>query len=123
MEHLSEFVFISMMGNLTLAHRDAYMSHLRTGIETDTLTALRTAPLHITTLFPDAVIKRVEDIAHFKTKGHSSSARSKGRYHPCERSDRRSDNRTDTRLDKPAWKTIGKRQFKKGKGQTTSYSS
>ena len=50
MEHLSEFIFISM-GHLTLACRDAYLSHLRTGIKPDTLTALRTAPpAHIYTL-------------------------------------------------------------------------
>ena len=30
MEHLSDFVFISM-GNITLARRDAYLTHLRTG--------------------------------------------------------------------------------------------
>ena len=56
MEHLSDFVFITM-GNLTLVRRDAYLSHLRTGIKQDTLTALRTAPLHLSTLFPDATIK------------------------------------------------------------------
>ena len=43
MEHLSEFVFI-IMGKLTLIRRDAYLSHLRTGIKPDTLTALRSAP-------------------------------------------------------------------------------
>ena len=32
MEHLSEFVFVTM-GNLTLVRRDAYLSHLRTGIK------------------------------------------------------------------------------------------
>ena len=70
MEQLSEFIFISM-GNLTLARRDAYMSHLRTGIKPDTLTALRTGPLHIPILFPDSAIKRVEeDIAQFESKGH-----------------------------------------------------
>ena len=122
MEYLLKFVFISM-GNLTLEHRDAYMSHLRTGIKLYTLTALRTAALHITTLFPDAVIKRAEDIAHFETKGHSNSACNKGRYHPYEHSDKRSDNRTDSRSDKPAWKTIGKRQFKRGKGRAANYSS
>ena len=31
MEHLSEFVFVTM-GNLTLVRQDAYLSHLRTGI-------------------------------------------------------------------------------------------
>ena len=64
-EHLTDFVFISM-GNFTLARRDAYMSHLRTGIKPDTLTATRTAPLQISTLFPDSVIKNAEeDIAQF----------------------------------------------------------
>ena len=43
MEHLSEFIFITI-GNLTLVRRDAYLSHLRTGIKPDTLTALRSAP-------------------------------------------------------------------------------
>ena len=60
MEHLSEFVFISM-GNLTLARRDAYLTHVKSGIKPDTIAALRTAPLHIPTLFPDAVIKRAEE--------------------------------------------------------------
>ena len=122
MEHLSEFVFISM-GNLTLARRDAYLSHLRTGIKSDTLTALRTVPLHISTLFPVSAIRRTEeDIAQFESKGHTGSAHSKGRYHPYERQDKRSANR-DSRSDKPAWKTTGRRQSKKAKGRTTSYSS
>ena len=60
MEHLLEFIFITM-GNLTLVRRDAYLSHLKTGIKPDTLTALRSAPLHISTLFPDSVIKRAEE--------------------------------------------------------------
>ena len=122
MEHLSEFVFISM-GNLTLALRDAYLSHLRTGIKSDTLTALRTAPLHLPTLFPDSAIRRAEeDIAQFEAKGHSGSAHSKDQYHPYERQDKRSPNR-DSRSDKPAWETIGRRPSKKAKSHTTSYSS
>ena len=39
MEHLSDFVFVSM-ANLTLARQDSYLSHLRTGIKLDTLAAL-----------------------------------------------------------------------------------
>ena len=67
MEHLSDFVFIKM-GNLTLVRHDAYLSHLGTGIKQDTLTALRTAALHLPTLFPDATIKRAEeDIAQYGT--------------------------------------------------------
>ena len=122
MEHLSDFVFITM-GNLTLVRCDAYLSHLRTGIKQDTLTALRTAPLHLSTLFPDATIKRAEeDIAQFESKGHSTSGHGKGRYHPYERPERKSTH-TDSRPDKPAWKTIGKRQYRKGKGRAASFSS
>ena len=85
MEHWSEFVFVTM-GNLTLVRRDAYLSHLRTGIKPDTLTALRSAPLHISTLFPDSVIKRAEeDIAQLESKGHAGGSHNKGRYHPYER--------------------------------------
>ena len=113
MEHLSDFVFVRM-GNLTLVRRDAYLSHLRTGIKQDTLTALRTAPLHLPTLFPDATIKRAEeDIAQFESKDHSTSGHSKGRYHPYEHPDQRSGNK-DSRPDKPAWKTIGKKEYRKG---------
>ena len=54
MEHLTDFVFVSM-GNLTLARRDSYLTHVKTGIGMDTLSALRTSPLQLTTLFPDKV--------------------------------------------------------------------
>ena len=122
MEHLSEFIFITL-GNLTLVRQDAYLSHLRTGIKPDTLTALKSAPLHISTLFPDSVIKRAEeDIAPFESKGHSGSTQSMGRYHPYERQDKRSVNK-DSRSDKPAWKIIGRKQSRRGKGHNASYSS
>ena len=120
MEHLSEFVFITL-GNLTLIRRDAYLSHLRTGIKPDTFTALRSAPLHISTLFPDSVIKRAEeDIAQLESKGHAGSSQNKGRYHPYERQDKRLVNR-DSRSEKPAWKTIGRKQFRRRR--TTTFSS
>ena len=123
MEHLSEFVFISM-GNLTLARRDAYLTHVKSGIKPDTIAALRTAPLHIPTLFPDAVIKRAEEeITNFETKGHSSSSRSKGRYHPYDRPDRKADRRQDKKGDKPAWKNIGKGRYRKPRGKASSYST
>ena len=64
MEHLTDFVFISM-GNLTLARWDSYLTHVKQGIKPDTLAALRTAPLQASTLFPDSIWKRAEDdIAH-----------------------------------------------------------
>ena len=56
MRDLSEGVFISM-ANLTLAHRDSYLKFMwmvssRGGLKPDTLTALRTAPVHLHSLFP-----------------------------------------------------------------------
>ena len=113
MEHLSDFVFISM-GNLTLARRDAYLTHVKSGVKPDTVAALRTAPLHITTLFPDTVIKKAEEeISNFESRGHSASSRSKVRFQPYDKSDRRSDRRPEKKNDKPAWKNIGKGRYRK----------
>ena len=73
MEHLTDFVFV-FMGNLTLARRDSYLTHVKTGIKPDTLAALRTAPLQAGTLFPDSMLKHAEDdIAHFETFDHRLS--------------------------------------------------
>ena len=100
------------MGNLTLALRDAYLNHLKTAIKPDTLAALRTSPLQISTMFTDSVIKRAEEeIAYYENKGSASSSCGKARYHSYEHTDKRLDKRSDSRLYKPAWKNIG------GKGQ------
>ena len=123
MEHLTEFVFISM-GNITLARRDAYLSHLRTGIKPDTLNAVRTGPLHINTLFPDSALRKTEeDMVSFEPKGQSSAGCSKGRYHPYERLDKRTDSRNEVKPDKPACKNINRHQFKRGKGRASNYTS
>ena len=61
MEHFS-------IGSLILAHRNAYLSHLKTVTESDTVAVLRTAPLHISTFFPDTVIQRAEEEIARKTR-------------------------------------------------------
>ena len=54
--------------------------------------------MHISTLFPDSVIKRAEEeIAHYENKGHSSGARGKGRYHSYERTEKRSDRKSSNK--------------------------
>ena len=122
MEHLIEFVFISM-GNLSLARRDSYLTHIKSGVKPDTLTGVRTAPIHIATLFPDSIIKKAEEeIAHFECKGQSSSARGKGRYNPYERPERKTDRKSSFKNDKPAWKNIGKAQRKRSRGKATHHS-
>ena len=101
MEHLTDFVFVNM-ANATLLRRDSYLSYLKAGIKADTLAALRTAPLHLSTLFPDSVIKQAEDIASYD-KGQSGSVYNKGRYHPYERQESKPESK---KQDRPAWKNL-----------------
>ena len=119
MEHLSVFV---SMANLTLIRRDAYLSHVKSGIKADRLAALRIASLQLATLFPESVIKKAEeDISSCDSKGCSGSSYRKGRYHPYERSEKKSDSR---RSDQPAWKNISTHgQGKRNKGKSSYYSS
>ena len=119
MEHLTDFVFITI-GNFTLARRDAYLNHVKNGIKLDMLAALRTAPLHISTLFLDAAIKPAEqEIAHYDNKGQSTSSSSRqiGRFYPYERTDKRAEGRSEAKQERPAWKNIGRRQFRRGRGK------
>ena len=120
LEHLTDFVFITV-ANTTLAQRDSYLSHLKMGIKPDTFAALRTGPLHISTLFPNAALKQMEqDIANFESKGQIQAGK-KGRFHPYERPDKRTEFR---KPDRPAWKNIGNRdQHKKSKAKASYYSS
>ena len=60
MQDLSEGVFISV-ANFTLARRDSYLEYLHMGVKQDTLTALRTAPIHLQTLFPDRLLIKAEE--------------------------------------------------------------
>ena len=68
MQDLSEGVFVNV-ANLTLTRWDSYLDYLKAGIKQDTLTSLRTAPLHLSALFPDHIIaKAEEEIRHFEDK-------------------------------------------------------
>ena len=62
------------MANITLARRDYHLDHLRCGIKQDTLAALRTAPLHLATLFPDSVLKKAEDDIVYENKDSFGSS-------------------------------------------------
>ena len=119
-EHLTDFVFITV-ANSTLTRRDAYLSHLKPGIKPDTLAALRTGPLNMSTLFPEEALKQAEqDIAAFESKGQIHTGK-KARFHPYERPEKRPDNK---KPDRPAWKNVGYRgQSKRGRGKSSYYSS
>ena len=62
----------------------SFLHLLRSSIKQDTLNALRTAPLHMATLFSDSALKKTEeDTPQFENKSHSGlSAHKKGYYHP-----------------------------------------
>ena len=110
MEHLTEFIFVNM-ANATLLRRDSYLSYLKAGVKADTLNALRTAPLHQDTLFPDSTVKRAEeDIAAFD-KGRSSSVYKSHRYHPYERQEQTS----EKKQNRPAWKNLSRSQRRRNK--------
>ena len=62
--------------------------------------ALRAAPLHMATLFPDNILKKAgKVIVSFEWKGHSSSSsHKKGRHHPYERPEKSQDSSKSDRL-------------------------
>ena len=125
MEHLTDFVFITM-GNLALARRDSYLSHLKNGVKPDTFAALRTGPLHIATLFAETVVKKAEEeIALYDNKSHptATTSHTRPRFHPYERPDKKQESRSEGKQDRPAWKNINRRPFKRGRGQASNFSS
>ena len=83
MQDLSEGVFISM-ANLTLACRDSYLEFIRGGVKPDTLTALRTSPVHLLSLFPDSLlVKAEEEISRSEERrSMGNTQRKPGRFHP-----------------------------------------
>ena len=92
MKHLTDFVFVTM-ANTTLLRRDSYLAYLKAGIKADTMAALRTAPLHLSTLFPDSVLKQAEEDISASDKGRSGSPYKKNRFHPYERPETKPDSR------------------------------
>ena len=83
MQDLSDGGFISM-ANLTLARQDSYLEFLRGGVKPDTLTALRTAPVHLNSLFPDSLLVKAEDEISCSEERRSSGSvhRKPGHFHP-----------------------------------------
>ena len=119
-QHLSMLIF---MANFTLPRRDSFLDHPRSGIKPDTLNALRTAPLNMTTLFRDYVLKKTEeDIAEFENKGYSgSSCHKKRRYHPYERHSKSS--KEGSQPVQPVWQSISHGHSKKGLDKCSNYTS
>ena len=123
MQDLSEGVFISM-ANLTLARRDSYLEFIRGGVKPDTLTALRTSPVHLLSLFPDSLLVKAEDEISRSEERHSmgNTQRKPGRFHPYVPSSTRPSHQLDRKPTIPAWKQIRDRQTgQKGGGKASNF--
>ena len=123
MQDLSEGVFISM-ANLTLARRDSYLEFIRGGVKPDTLTALRTSPVHLLSLFPDSLLVKAEDEISRSEERRSvgNTQRKPGRFHPYVPSSTRSSHQPDWKPTTPAWKQIRDRQTgQKGGGKASNF--
>ena len=123
MQDLSEGVFISMT-NFTLARRDSYLEFIHGGVKPDTLTALRTAPVHLHSLFQDSLLVKAEDeISHSEEGCSSGSSHRKPRhFHPYASSNGRSTQQPDRKPTTPAWKQIRDWQLgQKGRGKASNF--
>ena len=123
MQDLSEGVFISM-ANLTLARRDSYLEFIRGGIKPDTLSALRTSPVHQLSLFPDSLLVKAEEeiLRSEERRSAGTTPRKPGRFHPYVSSNR-TPHQPDRKPTTPAWKQIRDRQTaQKGGGKASNFS-
>ena len=123
MQDFSERVFISM-ANLTLARRDSYLEFFRGEVKPDTLTALRTAPVHLNSLFPDSLLVKAEDEISLSEERRSSGSvhRKPGRFHLYVSSNGRATQQLERKPTTPAWKQIRDRQVgQKGRGKASNF--
>ena len=122
MQHMMDSLFITM-SNFTLMRRDAYLDHLKSGVQQDNWCALRNAPLHSYGLFlDDALRKAEEDITKFESSRRTSQPSSgsggflqkkANRFHPYPSVASGAWKRESTKSrapsgDQPAWRSFGR---------------
>ena len=123
MQDLSEVVFISM-ANFTLARRDSYLEYLHAGVKQDMHTALRTALVHLQSLFPDQFLSKAEEevCRSEERRSSSQSHRKPNRFHPYASNDK-SSHQLDRKSTIPALKQIREcQQGKIGRGKPSTFS-
>ena len=119
MQDLSDGIFV----NLTLARRDSYLDFVRSGIKQGTLMALRSAPLHMSALFPDHIVaKAEEEIRHFEDKRTPGPTRKVPCFHPYAQGNKPQHQQSEQKSTLPAWKQIRRRGHKSNRGKASSFS-
>ena len=111
-------------GKLYPCYLDSYLEYLHAGVKQDTLTVLRTAPVHLQSLFPDQLlIKAEEEVSRSEERRSSGqSHRKPGRFHLYASIDK-SSHQLDRKSSIPAWKEICEhQQGKKGCGKPSTFS-
>ena len=124
MQDLSDGVFINV-ANLMLTRRDSYLDYLKAGIKQDTLNALRSAPLHMSALFPDHLISKAEEeIRHHEDKRTAgSSHKGPHRFHPYHQPSKQQQPDQNRKPGLPDWKQLGRRCGQRShRGRTASFS-
>ena len=119
-QDLTDSVFNSL-ANMVLLRRDSYLDNIRYGVKPDTLSALRTSPLHASSLFSDILLSKAEqEIVAHESKGSNQARRDRpGHLYRQSRPSNSANGRAnDSRHSKakPAWK-----QFSKNKRASTGY--
>ena len=96
---------------------------LRTGVKQDSVTALRTAPLHTHSLFSDQLLLKAEEEVSRSEERRSAgnSHRKPSHYHPYASNDKPS-HQPDQKSGVPAWKQIRDwQQSRKGCGKASTF--
>ena len=97
LQDLSDGIFVNL-ANTVLMRRDSFLDSLKPGINSDTLSRLRTGPFHSETLFPEEVILAAENEIHLLDQKKSEpQEKSSARYHPYQKKGSDSGSRSDWR--------------------------
>ena len=99
------------------------MDFLKPGIKQDTLTALTNAPLHMSALFLDHLVVKVEEeICHHKKKCSVSPSHKKLQcFHPYAQQGRQQ-LQSHQKSDPPAWKLLKHQgQSRRGQGKPSNF--
>ena len=112
------------MANITLLRKDNYLDLFQPeGIQLDTVTALRTAPLQMHSILPDsAIAKAVEENSHYDDNRCFGSSKKSDHYHAYHQTSKKAleSDKTSTLL---AWEQLSYRSTSKhGRGKASSYS-